>query len=474
MSRSLLTELSRYSHLDSAWIEFYQDRKNRKSTGVDGVTMTQFERMRHENLRKISSDLKAGYKFLPLKAVPVIKPNGKTRLICVPTVKDRLVQRVLGVALTDMAEKLGIVSHISYGFLKHKNEKRGVFQARERAIELRQREPYVLKTDISAFFDQIDREKLINVVCSKVRAKSIRPILVAAASCEISYNSQSIRRIAQQAGITAGRGVRQGMPLSPIFANFILADFDRRMIDRGVSMVRYADDIIAFTNSRQEALEIDDLVRQELKKVGLATPLLYEGSKTVLSEPHEDAEFLGLVLRLCSDGNYELVISDSQMEKILTRFRDFPSIDVHVNNEKTLQDFIVDLERSAVGLKSAYAAAQNCKRLEEKLQNISGRCLQHYLGSVFGASAVARLSKAQKQFFGIETNSSDRKNGGRRKRPSPPPPLPKPHPLPTPVLRDELHTGVLQRGAELGDRGVPGGEGAGLELEAGDGRVGDA
>lgn len=49
------------------------------------------------------------------------------------------------------------------------------------------------------------------------------------------------------------QGVRQGMPLSPLFANFYLCDFDDLIKKAGLNCIRYADDLIFFSDSEKNA-----------------------------------------------------------------------------------------------------------------------------------------------------------------------------------------------------------------------------
>ena len=52
-----------------------------------------------------------------------------------------------------------------------------------------------------------------------------------------------------------GVGVRQGMPLSQMLANRVLSEFDSKIEKRGLKMVRYADDIAIFFETKQKAQE---------------------------------------------------------------------------------------------------------------------------------------------------------------------------------------------------------------------------
>ena len=48
----------------------------------------------------------------------------------------------------------------------------------------------------------------------------------------------------------------QGGPLPPLLANILLDDFDKELESRGLRFVRYADDFLVFTKTRQAARRV--------------------------------------------------------------------------------------------------------------------------------------------------------------------------------------------------------------------------
>jgi RNA-directed DNA polymerase len=51
-------------------------------------------------------------------------------------------------------------------------------------------------------------------------------------------------------------GTMQGGPLSPLLANILLDDFDKELESRGLRFVRYADDFLVFTKTREAARRV--------------------------------------------------------------------------------------------------------------------------------------------------------------------------------------------------------------------------
>ena len=135
MAGTSLNAIASYSTLDRAWGELFKRSrpKSRNTLGIDDASINDFARDPKPRLRAISSQLKSGeFVFNRLRPHLVVKPNGKYRVICVPTVHDRIVQRALLNFLTD---KYGsrFKNAISYGFIKG----RSVTKAVTRTCDLR-------------------------------------------------------------------------------------------------------------------------------------------------------------------------------------------------------------------------------------------------------------------------------------------------------------------------------------------------
>ena len=178
--------------------------------GIDGLTARQFGENRDHHLSRIVEDLKSGsYRFADLRPFFIPKKSGKFRVICVPTVTDRLVQRVIIGQLT-RNDRFHLINPVSFGFVKG----RGVHAAIAEAIKRRADREWVLKTDIQSFFDRIDRTKLKELIKRRLRNHSLIPLLCDAVDCEVRARTQLDRRRLQELGIHGGRGLRQGCHLS--------------------------------------------------------------------------------------------------------------------------------------------------------------------------------------------------------------------------------------------------------------------
>lgn len=360
--------------LTQAWNDLVLNTKSqsRNTTGVDGISINDFAENSKYFLLKLFRELKnQKFHFSELKAVLIKKPNGKDRLICVPTVKDRIVQRAL---LNFLAEKYHnkVANDFSYGFIKG----RSVKDAADLACALRVSKPWVFKTDITAFFDTIDRAILQSALGRIVRERSLHPILFEVIDCEAKPPASRVgrNRIAKL-GIAAGRGLRQGMPLSPFLSNLLLTSFDEKVISAGIPGVRYADDLVFFASSHDECLRIAKFCETQFLQLQLSIPKLGPiESKSVIYAPAEPAEFLGLELAPSTKG-FELRLSDKQIERISDEMRGYGSVKELLSRKITLRNLGIVLRAKCNGYLTAYDVCTNIGHLEAELNAIERKCL---------------------------------------------------------------------------------------------------
>ena len=206
--RSAFSAVSSSDALYVSWEHILRNAsaRSRRSHGVDEQTILDFHRNPVQNCRTISDDLRNGtFQFLPLIAHLVPKDDGKNRVICVPTVRDRIVQRSISDYLAS-GDRCKLNTDVSYGFLPGKS----VRHAAVRAKSLRGERNWAYKTDITRFFDEIKRDRLREAIRTSVRDRSLHGILNLASSCEIDEQRESRRAKIKKEGIVEGRGVASG------------------------------------------------------------------------------------------------------------------------------------------------------------------------------------------------------------------------------------------------------------------------
>ena len=398
MGRSALLLVSSMGHLVKAW-EVLRQRstpKSRRSSGVDDQRIVDFDLNYAAHCRDLSYKLRlpGGYPFSRLRPHFIPKAGGKTRVICVPTVRDRVVQRALVDYLSD-GDRCGLENNVSYGFIRG----RSVEKAARAACRLRSAHRCVYKTDITAFFDEIQRDVLATAIRRVVRDRSLHALLISASHCEIEEASRTQSEKIRAAGIRSGRGIRQGMPLSPFFANLVLARFDRVIEKAGIHMVRYADDLICLADSKSACLGIHELVKNALQVEGLTVPDPGATSKTRIFEPEEAAEFLGLTLRPES-GQYVLEVSAEQTRKMRQRIVDLADVAALARQGVDLGGFFKRVDGALAGYAGSYSFASNAAHVERALDGARQAAVTRLFEIELGIP-VGALTPEKKKFIGL-------------------------------------------------------------------------
>ncbi|WP_411906900.1 reverse transcriptase domain-containing protein, partial [Rhizobium mayense] len=271
------------------------------------------------------------------------------------------------------------------------------------------------KSDISSFFDNIPRSRLIDQTNKLFKKPSLHRLIERSANCEISGGDAVINRIANDLGIKPGLGVRQGMPISPFFSNVILYPFDAKMAAKGFELVRYADDFIVFAKSKEECEVIDQFARTALADFGFSIPSLDADSKTRIAAPDEAIEFLGLSLEPTLANKYELKVGVKQIDKIKNNLGALKDIDQLSSKNLTVTDITSKIENRIAGYKAAYASASNISELDAIFAKARSDTLKSIYSAIFGQDAVKNLGIKQAMILGLQPYPLER-SAGRKSR----------------------------------------------------------
>lgn len=255
----LATDLS---SLKTAWA---RTLANYGAAGGDGMTVARFAEMAERRLLKLSADLRRGYwRPGPARAVDVPKKKGGTRRLMIPPVGDRVVQGALALTLTPVLDPQ--FSDASFGY----RPGRGVKDALSAVAHWRDRGFWhVVEADIVGFFDHIRHDRLLQKLDAALAGHTGAGRILDLVALLLEGN-------AQDSGIP-GRGVPQGSPLSPLLSNLYLDALDDALDDRGLRLIRYADDFIILARQRENAEAALAEARDILAEEGLS--LQTEGSR---------------------------------------------------------------------------------------------------------------------------------------------------------------------------------------------------
>jgi RNA-directed DNA polymerase len=154
--RSALHQISDIEHLRKAWRAI--SKRNRRSKGLDDVTIETFRTHLDDLLRVISVELRSGrYVFGKLRAHAIDKPGStnKKRPLQIPVVRDRVVMKAIALFIAPTFDQFNL--SCSFAYVKG----RGLQPAIKRVQELIEAgNKYYLESDIIDFFGSVDREVL--------------------------------------------------------------------------------------------------------------------------------------------------------------------------------------------------------------------------------------------------------------------------------------------------------------------------
>jgi RNA-directed DNA polymerase len=386
--------------LNIAW-NLERQRLKSSCYGIDRIGGKQFDAERAWRIPSIKQRrLTPEFTPAPLLAIAKPKDSGGHRIICVPTIEDRLLQFSILFKIREPLKKRRLLNDISYGLVAH--SKRTVQDARLRAASLREAGPWVYKADIQKFFDKIPRDRLEAEIRRCVPHSSLHNVLIAFSRVEIGDGfAPDWKEIVANAGVRPGIGVRQGMPLSPYFAGMILRDLDCLIERRRLPVIRYVDDIIGFFKSKSECQEFDSLLRSELKKLQLELGVLDDPqSKTKIFQPSEPADFVGMQMRFEKDGKCILCVSEKTLQNLEGRFAEMMDVDKLLQRKITLPHLGGRLDAMAKGYIAAYHGAANMGELKARVQAASAPVIEAVLEDIFGPT-MKHLAPKQRQFLGI-------------------------------------------------------------------------
>jgi len=226
-------------------MEAYKKVKaNKGSSGVDNISMKQFDANRSKHLYKLWNRMASGSYFPPpVKEVEIPKKDGSIRKLGIPTISDRVGQMVVKMFIEPRLEK--IFSSNSYGYRPNKSAHQALENVRQNCWKT----DWVIDLDIKGFFDNIDHSKLMLAVEKHVPEKWVRLYIKRWLAMPVLTKSGKL--IEKQ-----GKGTPQGGVISPLLANlFLHYAFDKWLekFDSKVNFTRYADDVIVHCQNEVHA-----------------------------------------------------------------------------------------------------------------------------------------------------------------------------------------------------------------------------
>ena len=277
---SLYDKVIAPANLEAAWNRMNRrvtGKKRRQGAGVDGVTVAKFADQAKANLRKLGEQLSTDrYSPSPVRRQYVPKPGStKLRPLGLPTVRDRVVQEACRSMIEPIFEAEFLNS--SHGFRPERSVETACVQVEQ---YLSEGKVWVVDLDIDKCYDSIPHDPLIDRVARRVADGKvldlIRRFLKSGVMEEMNIRHETT-------------GTPQGGIISPVLANIFLHDLDVALEQRGTVWVRYADDVVALCQSREDAEQVLEFIRQFLAGLGLKL----SPEKTRIVHLDEGFDYLG-------------------------------------------------------------------------------------------------------------------------------------------------------------------------------------
>lgn len=266
-------------------------RSNDGSPGVDKQTFADVEKYGRERfLSEIREEIRnRTYRPQAVKRVWIEKENGGKRPLGIPTIKDRVVQQACKMLIEPIFES--DFDNSSYGFRPKRSAKGAIVEIHK---NLKEGNQAVYDADLSKYFDTIPHDKLEIVL--KERISDPRLLHLIKLWLKVPIAEEGGKYTGGKSNTT---GTPQGGVISPLLANIYMNVLDRIVnhpqsyfSQRGITMIRYADDFILM--SKHISQEAIIKVHNYLERMGLTI----NTEKSKLIDAREDPfDFLGFTFR---------------------------------------------------------------------------------------------------------------------------------------------------------------------------------
>jgi group II intron reverse transcriptase/maturase len=239
--------------------------KKGQATGVDGVTLEEYEVNLDENLRGLVERMKRqAYKPQPVRRTYIPKANGKMRPLGIPAIEDKIVQK----GMTRILEAVYEADFLdcSYGFRPNRSPHQALKQLNK--IIMTQPINHIIDADIKGFFDHVDHGWMRKFLEHRISDTNFDRLI---------YRFLRNGYMEEGKEYDAEKGTPQGGIISPVLANiylhYVLDLWLEKVIkseSRGaVEMVRYADDFVICVQYKDDAEKILEKLEDRLGKFGL-------------------------------------------------------------------------------------------------------------------------------------------------------------------------------------------------------------
>jgi retron-type reverse transcriptase len=204
------------------------------------------------------------YQFGAYRHFKIFEP--KERLISCAPFRDRVVHHAICNIVAPHLDK----TMLPDTFACRKNK--GLHHAVRRAFYMYKNSAYVYKFDICKYFYTIDHAILLSKIKRKIKDPKLLHLL---SQLLETYSTTDEYYFPLKHDTDFDKNRKRGLPIgnltSQIFANFYLSEFDH-FIKENLKMryyIRYMDDILIFSDDKQQLTQVKEIAETELAKIRL-------------------------------------------------------------------------------------------------------------------------------------------------------------------------------------------------------------
>ncbi len=228
--------------------------KNKPSTGIDGINIECFNKKLNEEINLINEKvLVKSYNFSFYKEKLISKGKNKyPRVISIPTIRDKIVLKIISNTLSEMFEDdmSNELIHTKINKIKTsiQNGKYNSF----------------IKIDIENFYPSINHKLLLKNIKKRTRKKEMIDLIKKATTQEtVKKSHKSLKKY------TNTKGVPQGLSISNILASIYLINFDKKNYSQeNYEYFRYVDDILILCHNTDMS-EIFESIKSDINNLNL-------------------------------------------------------------------------------------------------------------------------------------------------------------------------------------------------------------
>lgn len=248
----LLQRVTGEAALKRAW---EQVLANDREDGFVSHGVERFREQWDKQLIILQEELAAGtYRPRDLTEVVIGEADGQ-RVLNIPAVRDRIVERSVLDAVTPFVDpSLGPSSYAYRPGLGVADAVQALAVLREEGLG------WVLHTDVHDCFPSVPVGHARRLLGALVPDDGLLELV-----------DRLVGRACVREGRGRGvvRGLAQGCPLSPLLTNLVLVELDDALLDAGFSVVRYADDVVVATETKEDAWEAARRATAALEELGM-------------------------------------------------------------------------------------------------------------------------------------------------------------------------------------------------------------